>query len=242
LVRGRKSGNAGFVNGRAPICHAPVHKVAPRWLCNSIDAQIFPWYPKLSRIGLTPGGGARAALPPPGRGPGQVGLGVGSSGGFLSNYTSRLDAKGRVSIPAPFRAVLARDGFEGLYVHPSLDVEAVDCGGHALLREINELLRPLSPYSEERDLFSTALIGTSEILKIDSEGRVTLSESVKAYAGIAAEVAFVGHDFKFQIWEPGRFRVHLAEARSRLHDFRKQLSARHVAPDSPPPRPPGARE
>ena len=181
-------------------------------------------------------------LPPPGRRPAQLGLGVDSSGGFLSNYTSRLDAKGRVSIPAPFRAVLARDGFEGLYVHPSLDVEAVDCGGHALLREIHELLRPLSPYSEERDLFSTALIGTSEILRIDSEGRVTLSESVKAYAGIAAEVAFVGHDFKFQIWEPGRFRVHLAEARSRLHDFRKQLSARHVAPDSPPPRPRGARE
>ena len=179
---------------------------------------------------------------PPGRGAAQVGLGVDGSGGFLSNYTSRLDAKGRVSIPAPFRAVLARDGFEGLYVHPSLDVEAVDCGGHALLREIHELLRPLSPYSEERDLFSTALIGTSEILKIDSEGRVNLSESVKAYAGIAAEVTFVGHDFKFQIWEPGRFRVHLAEARSRLHDFRKQLSARHVAPDSPPPRPHGARE
>jgi MraZ protein len=179
---------------------------------------------------------------PPCRGPAQVGLGVDDSGGFLSNYTSRLDAKGRVSIPAPFRAVLVRDGFEGLYVHPSLDVEAVDCGGRALLREIHELLRPLSSYSEERDLFSTALIGTSEILKIDSEGRVNLSESVKAYAGIAAEVTFVGHDFKFQIWEPGRFRVHLAEARSRLHDFRKQLSARDVAPDSPPPRPHGARE
>jgi MraZ protein len=188
------------------------------------------------------GFGAHERRVPPGRGPAQVGLGVDGSGGFLSNYTSRLDAKGRVSIPAPFRAVLARDGFEGLYVHPSLDVEAVDCGGHALLREIHDLLRPLSPYSEERDLFSTALIGTSEILKIDSEGRVTLSESAKAYAGIATEVTFVGHDFKFQIWEPGRFRVHLAEAKSRLHDFRKQLSARHVAPDSPPPRPHGARE
>src|ERR1700738_2625253 len=121
---------------------------------------------------------------PPGRGPAQVGFGVDGSGGFLSNYTSRLDAKGRGSIPAPVRAVLARRRFEGLYVHPSLDVEAVDCGGHALLREIHELLRPLSPYSEERDLFSTALIGTSEILKIDSEGRVNLNESAKAYAGI----------------------------------------------------------
>lgn len=162
--------------------------------------------------------------------------------GFVSHYTSRLDAKGRVSIPAPFRAVLARDGFDGLYVHPSLDVEALDCGGHALLREIHDLLGKLSPYSEERDLFSTALIGTSEILKVDTEGRVILSESAKAYAGIATEVTFVGHGFKFQIWEPGRFLAHLAEARSQLRDFRKQLSSRHVAPDTPPPRQHGARE
>jgi MraZ protein len=171
-----------------------------------------------------------------------VGLGVDGFDGFLSNCTSRLDSKGRVSIPAPFRAVLARDGFEGLYVHPSLDVEALDCGGHALLRQIHGLLETLSPYSEEHGLFSTALIGTSEILKLDSEGRVNLSESAKAYAGISTEVTFVGHGLKFQIWEPGRFRVHLAEARSRLHDYTKQLGSRHVVPDSPLPRPHGARE
>ena len=78
---------------------------------------------------------------------------------YVSHYTNRLDAKGRVSIPASFRAVLARDGFDGLYVHPSIDQEALDCGGHALLREIDGLLSGYSPYSEERDLFSTALIG-----------------------------------------------------------------------------------
>ena len=86
---------------------------------------------------------------------------------YVSNYTNKLDAKGRVSIPAPFRAVLARDGFEGLYVHPSLDQEALDCGGHALLREIDGLLSGYTPYSEERDLLSLALMGSSEILKVD---------------------------------------------------------------------------
>src|SRR5882724_7891968 len=48
---------------------------------------------------------------------------------FVSHYTLRLDAKGRVSIPAPFRAVLARDGFEGLYCYPTLDRPALDAGG-----------------------------------------------------------------------------------------------------------------
>ena len=158
---------------------------------------------------------------------------------FVSHFTNRLDAKGRVSIPASFRAVLARDGFEGLYVHPSLDAEAVDCGGHALLKEIDELLATLSPYSEERDMFSTALLGTSEILKVDTEGRVVLTESVKTYAGISSEVTFVGQGHKFQIWEPSRFQSHLAEARSRVRDLRKQLSTRSAASG---PQPRGARD
>jgi MraZ protein len=162
--------------------------------------------------------------------------------GFVSHYTSRLDAKGRVSIPAGFRAVLAREGADGLYVHHALALEALDCGGQALQQQIDEFLAGFSPYSGEFQDFSVALKGRSEILKIDTEGRVILGEGAKTHAGIATEVTFVGLGFKFQIWEPGRFRVHQAEATSRLRDFTKQLGARYVAPDVPPPRRHGVRE
>jgi len=144
---------------------------------------------------------------------------------FVSHFTNRLDAKGRISIPASFRAVLARDGFEGLYIHPSLDQQALDCGGNALLAEIDALLAKLSAYSEERDLFSTALLGTSEILKIDPEGRVILSEEAKAFAGITGAVSFVGQGHKFQIWEPNRFQAHLEDAKNRVRDLRRQLGS-----------------
>ncbi len=162
--------------------------------------------------------------------------------GFRSHCTNRLDAKGRVSIPAAFRAVLTRDGFEGLYVYPSIESEALDCGGNALVQEIDELLSRFPPYSEERIMFSTALIGTSEILRVDAEGRVILTEGLKDFAGIASEVTFVGKGSKFQIWEPSRFRAHLEEARVRVRNFQKELGSRYVAPESPPPRPHGARE
>jgi MraZ protein len=77
----------------------------------------------------------------------------------------RVDAKGRVSIPASFRAVLARDGFEGLYCYPALDRQAIDAGGNALLAEIEALIARYSPYSEEREQFATTLYSTSEILR-----------------------------------------------------------------------------
>src|SRR5258707_4237067 len=111
---------------------------------------------------------------------------------FVSNFTVRLDAKGRVSIPASYRAVLARDGFEGLYCYPAMDQPAVDAGGNALLGEIEALTTAYPPYSDERDAFELALYGTSETLKIDGEGRVILSDALKDHAGITEAIAFVG--------------------------------------------------
>ena len=156
---------------------------------------------------------------------------------FVSHYTLRLDAKGRVSIPAPFRAVLARDGFEGLYCYPTLDRPALDAGGNALLGEIEALIGRFAPYSEEREQFSAALYGTSEVLKIDGDGRTVLTEALKRHACIEDEVTFAGLGHKFQIWEPGRFRAELAEATEKVLALKKQLGSRRAAEG-----PHGARE
>ncbi len=146
---------------------------------------------------------------------------------FVSNYTNRIDAKGRVSVPAPFRAVLAKDGFDGIYCYPSLDAEALDCGGNRLIAKITSLLDGLDPYSDERDLLSTALYGASEVLKLDPEGRIVLTETLKAHGGIEGEVVFVGLGDKFQIWRPESFRARFLEAREKVRELRKLLGAGH---------------
>lgn len=149
---------------------------------------------------------------------------------FVSNHSLRLDAKGRVSIPAPFRQVLARDGFDGLYCYPALDRPALDSGGNALLAEIEKLIESFPPYSNEREELSLALYGTSETLRVDGEGRVMLTERLKAHAGIADAVAFVGMGHKFQIWAPERFRAQLSEATQKVRSATRRLGSRKAAP------------
>ncbi len=156
---------------------------------------------------------------------------------FVSHYMLRLDAKGRVSVPAPYRAVLERDGFDGLYCYPALDRPALDAGGNALLAEIEALIASFSPYSEQCERFSLALYGSSESLKFDGEGRVVLTDALKVHAEITEAVTFVGLGHKFQIWEPSRFRAELTEATEKVRAFRQHLGLRVAAA-----QPLGARE
>ena len=145
---------------------------------------------------------------------------------FVSTFTNKIDAKGRVSIPASFRAVLERDGYAGgLYCYPSLDAPALDAGGERLAKKIDGLLAGLPDYSDERDELSVALYGDVQVLTIDGDGRIVLPESLRSHASLDAAVTFVGLGDKFQIWEPGRFEKRRAEARSKVHVTRKLFAA-----------------
>jgi MraZ protein len=144
---------------------------------------------------------------------------------FVSTITLRLDSKGRVSVPASFRSVLGRDGFDGLYCYPALDRPAIDAGGNALMAEIETLIGRYAPFSAAREQFALALYGTSETLTIDGEGRVVLSDTLKRHAGITEAVSFIGLGHKFQIWEPGRLQRELAEATDKVRALKAELGS-----------------
>ena len=97
------------------------------------------------------------------------------------------------------------------------------------MTEIEALIARYAPFSEEREQLALALYGTSETLKIDGEGRVGLSDTLRQHAGITDQVAFVGLGHKFQIWEPGRFQNELAEATQKVRALKAQLGSQPAA-------------
>ena len=148
---------------------------------------------------------------------------------FVSQFSNRFDSKGRLSVPAPFRTVMTRDGFGGLYLCQSLYQPALDCGGHGFLEDVETLLAGLSPHSEQWDVLATAVYAPSEIVKVDGEGRILLSEAARHYAGLTDAAMFVGLGRKFQIWEPTRFAAHLAEAKRQVRDRRSEFGTQCTA-------------
>ena len=138
---------------------------------------------------------------------------------FVSTIINKLDAKGRVSVPAPFRQILAQQNLHGVYCIPSFVSPALEAFGETLLAQVQERLKNFDPlFSEDYDIQAQAVLGQTQFLNLDDEGRVRIPEDLLAHAGIVERVLFVGLDVKFQIWDPARFepvqRERLARARA----------------------------
>ncbi|HEU0218020.1 MAG TPA: division/cell wall cluster transcriptional repressor MraZ [Stellaceae bacterium] len=128
---------------------------------------------------------------------------------------NKVDRKGRVSVPATFRSALATHRHPNQVVLiPSFKFEAIDGTSSDHLTEMMEGLNTLDQYSDRRDDLAL-LFAESRALQIDGEGRIVLPDDLKDHAHIEGEVAFVGLGTMFQLWEPGRFNRHRAEARER---------------------------
>jgi len=140
---------------------------------------------------------------------------------FLSSAVNRIDAKGRVSVPAHFRAVLLKRGYQDLYALRALDVMALDVGGMDLLDRYEKRIALEDPFLQTADDMSFFCHGDGAFLKLDQDGRITVNDFIREHTGITNDVAFVGRGHFFQMWEPREFDAYRAQARARLIKLRQ---------------------
>lgn len=144
---------------------------------------------------------------------------------FLSSATNRIDAKGRVSVPAHFRSIVQKRGYTELYALRSLDTPSLDVGGPDLLDSYEKRIAQEDPFLQTAEDMSLLYYADGAFLKLDQDGRITVTDFIREYTGITADVTFAGRGHFFQIWEPARFEKHAQEARDRLRSFKRKASA-----------------
>lgn len=133
---------------------------------------------------------------------------------FLSTFTNKVDKKGRVSVPKPFRAAVSGSDFKGVvvyrpYQHPC--IEGADVG---FLEKLSDrAYTDISPFDDEKLSVATSILSESVPLTFDPEGRVMLPEHFRKSAGISNQATFAGIGQKFQIWEPEAYKKHIKEQR-----------------------------
>ena len=142
---------------------------------------------------------------------------------FLSTFTNKVDAKGRVSVPAQFRACLVNDNFASMVVYESFINDCIEGCDLERIKRLSDSIDNLDPFSEERDAFATAVLGDSHQLSIDGDGRVILPESLLNKAQIKELAVFVGKGSTFEIWQPKFFDDYMAKAKSQAKSKRNLL-------------------
>ncbi len=125
---------------------------------------------------------------------------------FLGTYTPRLDAKGRLILPAKFREqleaglVLTRGQERCLYVFTLEEFQRI----HEELRSA-----PLSS-KQARNYIRVFLSGASDEVP-DKQGRITIPQNLRDYAGLGKELTVIGAGSRAEIWDSSAWEDYLAE-------------------------------
>ncbi len=134
---------------------------------------------------------------------------------LLGTFENKVDKKGRVSLPARFRAQLPEGDERVIYVYRSLHLPALEAGDAAYMDKLAAHLERFDMFSEEEAELSAVILSDARELTLDSEGRVMLPPEHADHAGISDRVAFAGQGDHFQIWQPEALSAHQEAARGR---------------------------
>jgi MraZ protein len=148
-------------------------------------------------------------------------------------HINKIDRKGRVSVPKPFRDSLGAlgPGFPGVYVYPSFTAAAIEGCSEEFMNRVSESISELNLFSEEQDDLASVLLGSAHALPFDPEGRVVLPDALIQHANLGTQAAFVGRGQSFQIWNPETYKEHSARAfeRARARNMTLELKRRPEA-------------
>ncbi|MBK8047380.1 MAG: division/cell wall cluster transcriptional repressor MraZ [Anaerolineales bacterium] len=117
---------------------------------------------------------------------------------FLGEYTHNLDSKGRLTIPAKFRASFA----QGLVVTRN---PADQCLLVFPRDEWDKLAEKVSalPLTDPRSAqFRRAFFSAAEDLEPDGQGRILLGQRLREHAKIETDVIIAGQNKFLELWTP----------------------------------------
>jgi MraZ protein len=135
---------------------------------------------------------------------------------FIGTHENKIDRKGRVSLPADYRAELPNDDDRVIYIFPSLYTTALEACDRVQLEHHAERINAFDQFSQEEAYFSSQILADARKLTIDGDGRIVLPAEFMGRAQIDGRALFVGGGPKFHIWQPEAYAEHRRETQEAL--------------------------
>ena len=141
---------------------------------------------------------------------------------FKGTYRHRLDAKGRLPIPAPFRRSLAAEGSKGLVA--TLVDQCIAVYPVAEWQRLEDQLRRLPTFHRQTKALSRNLASRAVDCGLDGQGRILLPHALRAAASLQQEAVVVGVIDRIEVWSPGAWEDFLRESERLLEDVSLEVA------------------
>lgn len=146
---------------------------------------------------------------------------------FRGEGVQKVDAKGRVSIPAHYRRVLeAGDPTwsegkapEFVIVYGDERRDFLECFTIDSANEVDEKIARLPRGSAARRRLERLFNGQSLPATVDETGRIVLPAKLRQKIGIEGEAYFIAMGDTFQIWKPENYDASFAEVEDVLDEL-----------------------
>ena len=136
---------------------------------------------------------------------------------FTSEYECKLDAKGRVVLPARFKANLPESskhelviglGFETcLTVYPEVE-----------FRKIYNKIAGLNEFNPEHRKLQRNFFRGMSVVELDNNGRFLIPKHMLSHANLEKDVIVVGMGNRIELWSPDLYSDQIYPNREELSD------------------------
>lgn len=123
---------------------------------------------------------------------------------FLGNIEAKIDAKGRVFLPATFRKVLQANGEENLVLRKDVFQPCLVLYPESVWNEqMDELRSRLNRWNREHQRIFRQFVSDVEAISLDGNGRFLIPKRYVDMAAISGQVKFIGMGDSIEIWSEG---------------------------------------
>lgn len=138
---------------------------------------------------------------------------------FIGQYTHSLDNKGRVAVPAKFRAELKKavvtKGLDNcLFLYPQKEWD-----------KLATKIASLTIDKSDNRAFSREILAGAMEVEFDKQGRIILPEYLRKFASISKNVIFAGLYNRLEIWDEDRWNVYKEENEKNYNSTAQALSS-----------------
>jgi MraZ protein len=133
---------------------------------------------------------------------------------FFGEHYHSLDEKGRVILPAKFRDALG----DGFFITKSMDACLEGYTKQDWMSFVEKTMS-MSGDTQQVRSYQRRRIGSAVECEVSRQGRVSIPQNLREYAGLNKEIVIVGIANKLEIWAKDRYEAALLDSEALMGEL-----------------------